>query len=129
MGWQDAVVMTGLVAVLRPFGDNAYEVDKILVTTTVRTKDKEFLLAMATRPTTEEIKTIEIELKTEQALPKVEASAKVETANPAEEAERLLTSKWRPSSRSRAASGDDHLRSRWLPLKFHRPLRQRRRVK
>ena len=45
---------------------------------------------MATRPTTEEIKTIEIELKTEQALPKVEASAKVETANPAEEAEKAF---------------------------------------
>ena len=48
------------VAVLRPLGDNAYEVEEILVTTTARTKDKEFPLAMATRPTIEEIKTIEV---------------------------------------------------------------------
>ena len=45
----------------------ALEVDKIIVSTTVRTKDGEFPLAASKKPSDEELKAIEFELKNEQA--------------------------------------------------------------
>ncbi len=69
----DATVTGGVRMALLKLNQGMLKIDKVAVTTAVRTKDEEFPLSEAKRPTDDELQTIETELKS--GLPEPECQA------------------------------------------------------
>ena len=61
----DFTVTGGVRVALLKLVQNTFEVDRVVVTTTVRKKDEEFPLAAAKRPADDELRTSEMELRSE----------------------------------------------------------------